>query len=144
MVQQEYQIWNNVTTCIVWYILLLILHAGSKSKYAIPKIELLEDFPGVDGNTFNVLAKIGADYFKFAIHLLQDDDSFNIVRGLEKQYGNISGDINRAIAAKWLEKGRDKSWKFLISVLKIIDKGTAAEDLTQALKIKGVSVEAIW
>ena len=74
-------------------------------------------FSLLNGKKVNLPREIGAKYFKFGIHLLEDRTGARI-GALEKELGKNSEDINCRIFREWLSEGG--SWSILVSVLEDI------------------------
>ena len=70
----------------------------------------------------NIFQRIGVNYFKFGILLLNDTYG-DIVKAVEKEHHHIAEDINIAIFQKWLEGMGEKpvAWSTLVATLKKIN-----------------------
>ena len=80
----------------------------------------------------NLLEKIGADYFKFGVFLLQDDDGSR-TKAVEMEMRGNPTDINREIIRLWLlgQGIQPVSWDTLTTVLQDIGLNALAKGVQE-------------
>ena len=83
----------------------------------------------------NIAIKVGVDYVKFGIFLLNDSNGV-IVNALEIEHRGNAEHINMAILQRWLQgKGINPvTWSTLIGVLRKIGHRVLADDIDKGLK----------
>lgn len=103
-------------------------------------METLLNFPVLrqEWVTVNVVREVGARYFDFGIHLLQDQDPTGAhVRALENELSKNGEEINKRILTEWLSgQGRPVTWATLVEVLNIIGMGELAKMIKETYIIK--------
>ena len=86
-------------------------------------------FPVIKKITARVPHEIGAKYYEFGTHLLQDETGAHM-RSLEIELNRNSELINQRILQEWLNgEGRPVSWATLVEVLNIIQMGELAKKI---------------
>ena len=101
----------------------------------LPTLQEFLCFP-MPTSKVNLAEKIGTDYYKFGILLLEDDKGDRI-DVMEKESRGRAKDINRQVFRLWL-KGHGRkpvSWGTLVSVLHDIGQTNLASEITEVKKL---------
>jgi hypothetical protein len=96
---------------------------------SVPSLRDFINFPTASGRV-NLAEKIGTDYMKFGIFLLEDDDG-DRTNAIVKELHERAENINIEVFRQWIKgKGlKPVNWTTVVQVLQDIGLGMLAEDV---------------
>ena len=99
----------------------------------LPTLPLLLSLPLSSGKV-NLTEVIGARYFDFGVHLLNDETG-QLIESIETEHQKIPKNIVRKIFTEWLQgKGKEVTWGVLVDILKSIRLNELAADINKQYK----------
>ena len=99
-----------------------------------PELGELEDLKTRGGESIDILERIGIDYERFGIRMLDDKVGDKVVEIEDEQ--RASNRIKREIVRRWL-KGKGKkpvTWRTLVEVLDSMELAEVTKEIREALQ----------
>ena len=105
--------------------------AGDQRGSKPPTITQLLSLPSPSGKRINLTEVVGARYFEFGVHLLNDETG-ELVESLEIEHQKVPKNIVRNILTLWLQgRGKEVTWSVLVECLESIGDVELAGNIKQ-------------